>query len=126
MGMLSDVGCPAERILSSLGATPNELCAAIESQVGPTGPRGRFENGLTFRANLVIEMAVNEVLRADAPFVGSEHFLIAILREGGGVAVRVLHDHGIDLETVRAEAVRLRRFRIWQVTAGDIGERLAA
>ncbi|MBI4219545.1 MAG: hypothetical protein HY682_05315 [Chloroflexi bacterium] len=121
LGMLSDAGCPAERILSNIGVTPGELCSEIEGGAGHAGRPEQFENGLTFRANLVIELAVEEALRTDAAFVGSEHFLIAILREGGGVAVRALHENGVDLEAVRTEADKMRRFRIWRATAGDIG-----
>lgn len=103
LGMLSDSDCPAFQILKNLGVDERALSATIESMRGPVRSQGPYPNTLTFRAMLAIDLAVDEALRRDAP-LGSDHVLIGILREGGGIAVRSLREHGVFLDDVLLEA----------------------
>lgn len=106
LGMLSDAECSAFQILKNLGVDERALSNAIESMRESVRGREPFANALTFRAMLAIDLAVDEALRRDAP-LGSEHILVGILREGGGIAVRSLRDHGVYLDDVLMEAALL-------------------
>ena len=55
----------------------------------------------------MIELAVDEARRLSHHYIGTEHLLIGIMREGEGVAAGVLESMGVNLERVRAEVARL-------------------
>ena len=74
------------------------------------------EIGLTPRAKKVIELAVDEARRLDHHYIGTEHLLLGLVREGEGIAAGVLESLGVNLEKVRARddprpqpELRLRR-----------------
>ena len=60
------------------------------------------EIGLTPRAKKVIELAVDEARRLDHSYIGTEHLLLGLVREGEGIAAGVLESLGVNLEKVRA------------------------
>ncbi len=70
---------------------------------------GRFEHDiqLTPRAKKVLELAMDEAGRMGHNFVGTEHILLGLLREGEGIAARVMKNSGITAEQVRVEVVKL-------------------
>jgi ATP-dependent Clp protease ATP-binding subunit ClpC len=98
--MLSDRECRAFQVLKAAGASERALFETVHSLIDPDRSKGRFTDGLTFRARLVVDLAVEEALRADSP-IGSEFFLMGILREGDGIAARALVRHGVGLDRVR-------------------------
>jgi ATP-dependent Clp protease ATP-binding subunit ClpC len=61
------------------------------------------ENGFTPRANQVLALARKEAGRFNHNFVGTEHLLLGLIALGQGVAVNVLRNHGLNLDTVRLE-----------------------
>jgi ATP-dependent Clp protease ATP-binding subunit ClpC len=61
---------------------------------------------LTKRAKKVIELAVDEARSLGHQYIGSEHLLLGILREGEGLAVRVMKSLEVDLEKVRSEILK--------------------
>ncbi|MCH8017616.1 MAG: NDP-hexose 4-ketoreductase, partial [Acidobacteria bacterium] len=65
------------------------------------------EIGLTPRAKKVIELAVDEARRLNHHYIGTEHLLIGLMREGEGVAAGVLESLGVSLEKVRDETNRI-------------------
>jgi len=65
------------------------------------------EIGLTPRAKKVVELAVDEARRMNHTYIGTEHLLIGLLREGEGVAAGVLESLGVTLDKVRAETHRI-------------------
>jgi ATP-dependent Clp protease ATP-binding subunit ClpC len=65
------------------------------------------EIGLTPRAKRVIELSIDEARHLSHNYIGTEHLLLGLLREGGGVAVSVLDSFGISSEQVRAEIIRV-------------------
>ncbi|MSQ10879.1 MAG: ATP-dependent Clp protease ATP-binding subunit, partial [Dehalococcoidia bacterium] len=68
----------------------------------PTG-----EVGLTPRAKKVIELAVDEARRLNHHYIGTEHLLLGLVREGEGIAAGVLESLGVNLEKVRAETTKI-------------------
>jgi excisionase family DNA binding protein len=62
---------------------------------------------LTGRAKKVLELAVNEARSLGHKYIGTEHLLLGILKEGGGLAVGVMENLGVDLAKVRNETIHL-------------------
>ena len=60
---------------------------------------------LTGRAKKVLELSVDEARALGHKYIGTEHLLLGILREGGGLAVGVMEDLGVDVEKVRSETI---------------------
>ena len=63
------------------------------------------EIGLTPRAKKVIELAVDEARRLNHHYIGTEHLLLGLVREGEGIAAGVLESLGVSLEKVRAQVI---------------------
>jgi excisionase family DNA binding protein len=100
----------AAMALRNLGAENDRLRSSVLSIVaeGPTEPpSGDF--GLTRRSKRTIELAVEEATRMNHSYVGTEHLLLGLLREGEGVAAGILRSMGIELDGARSEVRRLLR-----------------
>jgi ATP-dependent Clp protease ATP-binding subunit ClpC len=65
------------------------------------------ETGLTPRAKKVIELAVDEARRLNHHYIGTEHLLLGLVREGEGIAFGVLESLGVSLERVRTETTKI-------------------
>ncbi|MQG21830.1 MAG: ATP-dependent Clp protease ATP-binding subunit [SAR202 cluster bacterium] len=95
------------RTLISLGTDLGKVRSAVEFIIGEGDRPVTGDVGLTPRAKKVIEFAVDEARQMSHHYIGTEHILIGLLREGEGVASQVLQSLGLDLEKVRTEAQRL-------------------
>ena len=105
VGVDSAVGA---KVLTNLGIPLNKVRASVEFVVGKgekqiTGG----EVGLAPRAKRVIELAVDEARHFNSSYIGTEHLLLGLLREGEGTACGVLESFGITVERVRNEAARV-------------------
>lgn len=97
----------AAEVLSRLEVDPEQIQQAIENMVKPSG--GTLTVGeipLTPRAKRVLELAVEEARLLNHNYVGTEHLLLGLIREGEGVAARVLMELGIDRKRVREEVMK--------------------
>src|SRR5437763_9628580 len=65
------------------------------------------EIGLTPRAKKVIELAVDEARRLNHHYIGTEHLLLGLVREGEGIAAGVLESLGVSLEKVRTQVIQV-------------------
>ena len=91
LGLVKESDGAAARILISLSLELNKVRSAVEFIIGRGERRpSPGEIGLTPRAKKVIELAVDEARRLNQQFIGTEHLLIGIMREGEGVASGVL------------------------------------
>ena len=97
----------ASRVLEVLGIDGKRIRTAVEFIVGQGDNSAREDIGLTDRAKKVIELAVDEARKLNHHYIGTEHILIGILREGDGVAAGVLENLGANLEDVRLEAEKI-------------------
>ena len=79
----------------------------MEFIIGRGEKPAQGEIGLTPRAKKVVELAVDEARRMNHTYIGTEHLLIGLLREGEGVAAGVLESLGVTLEKVRTETHRI-------------------
>jgi ATP-dependent Clp protease ATP-binding subunit ClpC len=91
----------AAKVLANLGLELNKVRAAVEFIIGRGERAARGEIGLTPRAKKVIELAVDEARHLNHNYIGTEHLLLGIMREGEGVAAGVLESLGVNLDRVR-------------------------
>ena len=94
----------AVNVLRRMGLDFETVRLEVEKAVG-TGPETKMigEIPLTSRAKKVIEYAVEEAKKLHHSYIGTEHLLLGLLREGGGVAARILKNLDINMDEVRAE-----------------------
>ena len=98
----------AARALENLGVDVKALAREIEHQVQPGSPiPSNDEIAFTPRAKKVLELAVEEARRFNHNYIGTEHILLGLLKEGEGIAAKVLQDQKVDLGRIQAEVVRL-------------------
>ncbi len=104
LGVAREADGTAAKVLNGLGVELNKVRSAVEFIIGRGERSVGGEIGLTPRAKKVIELAVDEARRLGHNYIGTEHLLIGLMREGEGVAAGVLESLGVTLDKVRAEA----------------------
>jgi ATP-dependent Clp protease ATP-binding subunit ClpA len=97
----------ANHVLANLGVDLNTVRSSVEFIIGRGERAVVDEIGLTPRAKKVIELAVDEARRMKHHYIGTEHLLLGLVREGEGVAAGVLESFGVSLKRVRAEMMRV-------------------
>ncbi len=95
------------RVLVSLGVDLSKIRSAVTFIIGRGQKQQSTDVGLTPRAKKVIELAVDEAREMSHHYIGTEHLLIGLLREGDGVAAGVLESLGVTLDKVRQETQRI-------------------
>ncbi len=106
LGLIREKDGIAAKVLSALGVELNKVRAATEFIIGRGDRIIMGEIGLTPRAQKVIGLAADEARRLNHQYVGTEHLLLGIVREGGGIAVGVLESLGANLEKVRRQTLQ--------------------
>jgi len=107
LGLVRETEGVAARVLSSLTVDLSKVRSAVEFIIGRGEKPPQGEIGLTPRAKKVVELAVDEARRMNHTYIGTEHLLIGLLREGEGVAAGVLESLGVTLDKVRTETHRI-------------------
>ncbi len=107
LGLLREEEGVAAKVLVSLGCNLGKVRSGVEFIIGRGDKPNTGEIGLTPRAKRVIELAIDEARHLGHNYIGTEHLLLGLLHEGGGVAAGVLDSFGISLEQVRTEVTRL-------------------
>jgi ATP-dependent Clp protease ATP-binding subunit ClpC len=107
LGLVRETEGVAARVLSNLNVELVKVRSAVEFIIGRGERPTPGEIGLTPRAKKVIELAVDEARRLNHHYIGTEHLLIGLMREGEGVAAGVLESLGVSLEKVRDETSRI-------------------
>ncbi|MBQ6458415.1 MAG: ATP-dependent Clp protease ATP-binding subunit, partial [Exiguobacterium sp.] len=106
LGLVREGEGIAAKALFALGLTSEKIQQEVESLIG----RGS-ENGSTIhytpRAKKVIELSMDEARKLGHSYVGTEHILLGLIREGEGVAARVLNNLGISLTKARQQVLQL-------------------
>ena len=106
LGLVREGEGVAAKVLSNMGVELKKVRDSIEFIVG----RGDFpggSRGLTPRAKRVIELSVDEARRLQHRYIGTEHLLLGLVREGEGVASGVLVSLGVSLDSVRSQVLQL-------------------
>lgn len=97
----------AINVLQKMGVDLQAVRAEVEKLVG-TGSEQKISGDIppTPRVRKVLALAAKEAKALNHTYIGTEHILLGLLREGEGVAARVLRNLGVDLETARQEVLR--------------------
>jgi ATP-dependent Clp protease ATP-binding subunit ClpA len=107
LGLVREGEGVAARVLSNLGVDLNKVRSTVEFIIGRGDRIVLGEIGLTPRAKKVIELAVDEARRLDHHYIGTEHLLLGLVREGQGIASGVLESLGVNLERVRTQTIQV-------------------
>lgn len=106
LGLLREGEGVAAKALASLGLEVNSVRAQVEAILG-TGQEQASDIGYTPRAKKVIELAMEEALRLGHNYVGTEHILLGLIREGEGIAAQVLTGMGVDINLMRQRVIEM-------------------
>ncbi len=90
LGLVREGDGVAAKVLNNLGVELNKVRSAVEFIIGRGDRMVLGEIGLTPRAKKVIELAVDEARRLGHHYIGTEHLLLGLVREGEGIAAGVL------------------------------------
>ena len=107
LGLLREEEGVAAKVLTNLNVGLGKVRSGVEFIIGQGEKPSSGDIGLTPRAKRVIELAIDEARNLGHNYIGTEHLLLGLLHEGGGVAAGVLDSFGITLEQVRAETTRI-------------------
>ncbi len=107
LGLVREGEGVAAKVLSNLGVELNKVRSAVEFIIGRGDRMVIGEIGLTPRAKKVIELAVDEARRLGHHYIGTEHLLLGLVREGEGIAAGVLESLGVNLEKVRTQTIQV-------------------
>lgn len=108
LGLVRENDSVAARILDRLGVSLSRIRAEVERQVSRGDGRLGQDMQLTPRAKRVIDLAYDEARQLNNNYIGTEHLLLGLIREGDGLAGRVLQKLGVDLERTRREVMNLQ------------------
>ena len=108
LGLVREPDSVAARILERMGVSLSRVRSEIERQVSRGEGRLGQETQLTPRAKRVIDLAYDEARQLNNNYIGTEHLLLGLIREGEGLAGRVLAKLGVDLERARREVMALQ------------------
>ena len=126
LGLVREGDGVAAKVLSNLGVELNKVRSAVEFIIGRGDRTVLGEIGLTPRAKKVIELAVDEARRLGHSYIGTEHLLLGLVREGEGIAAGVLESLGVNIERVRAETTRILSQSSPQAATAGSGARQAS
>ena len=103
LGLAGEGRGVASKVLLAAGLEPEKLKKTVAQLVGVGTPGAAPSQGLTPRCKKIIELSLTEAVRLGHQYVGTEHLLLGILREGDGVAVRVLDAAGVEPRRLRGD-----------------------
>jgi len=108
LGLIREGEGVAAAVLQKLGLSPEKIRLEVEKLV-QSGPSTMVSGDIPFtpKAKKVIELAMEEARSLGHNYIGTEHLLLGLIREGEGVASQVLMNLGLDLNRVRNEVIAL-------------------
>jgi ATP-dependent Clp protease ATP-binding subunit ClpC len=108
LGLLNEGAGVAARALESLGISLDVVRQQVEEIIGRgRGPSPSGHIPFTPRAKKVLELSLSEAMHLGHTYIGTEHILLGLIREGEGVAAQVLVDLGVDLNRARLQVIAL-------------------
>ncbi len=105
LGLVREGEGVAAKVLANLGVELNKVRSAVEFIIGRGDRTVAGDIGLTPRAKKVIELSVDEARRLNHHYIGTEHLLLGLVREGEGIAAGVLESLGVSLDKVRSQVI---------------------
>lgn len=107
LGLVREDGGVAKSVLTNLNVSTSKVRTAVEFIIGRSDRPIKGEVGFTPRAKRVIELAMDEARRLGHNYIGTEHLLLGLIREGEGIAAGILESMGVNLDKVRHETIRV-------------------
>eukprot|EP00252_Welwitschia_mirabilis_P002168 TRINITY_DN1207_c0_g1_i1.p1 TRINITY_DN1207_c0_g1~~TRINITY_DN1207_c0_g1_i1.p1 ORF type:complete len:942 (+),score=193.44 TRINITY_DN1207_c0_g1_i1:432-3257(+) len=107
LGLIGEGTGIAAKVLTSMGITLKDARIEVEKIIGRGNGPVSVEIPFTLRAKHVLELSLEEAKQLGHNYIGSEHLLLGLLREGEGVAARVLEHLGADLSNIRSQVIRM-------------------
>ncbi|MFN8220834.1 MAG: ATP-dependent Clp protease ATP-binding subunit [Fimbriimonadales bacterium] len=108
LGLVRESDSVAARVLEKLNISLSKIRTEVEKQLPRGDARPSQDMTLTPRAKRVIDLAYDEARNLNNNYIGTEHLLLGLIREGDGLAGRVLAKLGVDLERARREVTALQ------------------
>jgi len=118
LGLIHEGEGLAAKALESLGISLEAVREKVEETIGPAGSAPTGSPPFTPRAKKVLELSLREALQLGHNYIGTEHMLLGLVREGEGVAAQVLQSLGADLPRVRQQVIQLLSGYQGRETAG--------
>lgn len=107
LGLVAEGDGVAAKVLANLGVELDKARNAVEFIIGRGDRVTLGEIGMTPRSKKVIELAIDEARRLNHHYVGTEHLLLGLVREGEGIAAGVLESLGVNLERARSQTLQV-------------------
>ena len=107
LGLIGEGTGVAAKTLKSMGVTLKDARAEVEKIIGRGSGFVAVEIPFTPRAKRVLELSWDEARQLGHNYIGTEHLLLGLIREGEGVAARVLENLGIDLNKLRSNIIKM-------------------
>ena len=107
LGLIGEGTGVAAKVLKSMGINLKDARIEVEKIIGRGSGFVAVEIPFTPRAKRVLELSLEEARQLGHNYIGTEHLLLGLIREGEGVAARVLENLGVDLTKVRTQVIRM-------------------
>ncbi|KAI8103784.1 hypothetical protein M9434_002052 [Picochlorum sp. BPE23] len=107
LGLIGESTGIAAKVLKSMGVTLKDARVEVEKVIGRGSGFVAVEIPFTPRAKRVLELSLEEARQLGHNYIGTEHILLGLLREGEGVASRVLETLGADPQKIRTQVIRM-------------------
>ncbi|MFB8787850.1 MAG: ATP-dependent Clp protease ATP-binding subunit [Potamolinea sp.] len=107
LGLIGEGTGVAAKVLKSMGVNLKDARIEVEKIIGRGSGFVAVEIPFTPRAKRVLELSLEEARQLGHNYIGTEHLLLGLIREGEGVAARVLENLGVDLTKVRTQVIRM-------------------
>ncbi len=118
LGLVKEGTGVAARVMQGQGVTEEKILKEIDELIGRGDNDGQQPLDFTPRTKRVLELSLKEARRLGHNYIGTEHMLLAIMREGESVAVRILMDLGVDPQKLFNDIIKM----LTEDTPGARGE----
>ena len=118
LGLIGEGTGVAAKTLKTMGVTLKDARAEVEKIIGRGSGFVAVEIPFTPRAKRVLELSWDEARQLGHNYIGTEHLLLGLIREGEGVAARVLENLGVDLNKIRSNVIKMLGETKTATTAG--------
>jgi ATP-dependent Clp protease ATP-binding subunit ClpC len=106
LGLIGEGTGIGPKVLKAMGVNIKDARVEVEKIIGRGSGFVAVEIPFTPRAKRVLELSLDEASQLGHNYIGTEHLLLGLIKEGEGVAARVLENLGVDLSKVRSQIIR--------------------
>ena len=105
-GLIKEGNGLAHRVLTDQGVTEEKVINLIEELIGRNDPLNELPDGFTPRTKRVFEISFMEAKRLNNNYIGTEHLLLGIMKEGDSVASRIIVELGVDIQKLFSDLLK--------------------